>query len=106
MSEKPEEGQQPPTQKSYELLLKKLRTCQELHVQKDNTIVELQEALKKVSPLKTAKQLSEGDIAELKIAREAYKTFSYTIDTDTYVIEVMVEPMSKTVDPLKFRLKR
>ena len=106
MSEKPEEGKQPPTQQSYELLLKKLKTCQELGLQKDNTIAELQEALKKASPFKDAKRLSEGDIAELKLAREAYKTFSYTIETDTYVIEVMVEPMSKTVDPLRFRLKR
>lgn len=105
-SEQQGEKPVPPTQSDYEKLRSRLDSCQQVSARKDATISELQEALQKVTPFKDAKALSEGDQQELKILREAYKVFTYTIDTDRYNIEIMVEPVSKTVDVLAFRLKR
>jgi hypothetical protein len=99
------EQQSPPSQHAYERLMEKCKTLEDKLDGKDLEIAELNLALKKVTPFKDAKALSEGDTAELKLAREAYKTFSYTLETERFVIEVMVEPMSKTVDVLRYRMK-
>ena len=89
--------------KAKDTLIKKVKTLQDKLLVANEQIENLQQALAAVTHIHTAADLNEGSKAELKMAREAYKSFSFTYEDGTWHFEFYCDPMVKKVELLTYR---
>lgn len=93
-------------QKSKEAYIKKVKNLQETIVEKDGTIEELQKALAIAAKPIPASKISTNEKEELTQAREAYKSFNFIFNNGTIEIELVVDPMNKSVMATRQKMLR
>ena len=89
--------------KSKEALEKKVLQYQEKITVLNEKIEGLEKALGAVTEFNKASDLTEGDKAELKMAREAYKSFSFIYEDDMWHFEFYCDPMVKKCDLFHYK---